>query len=173
MLPQSTNESLRPVKILTFQDGPAEENKQVTIRMEKYPAEFGEKYFYRFVAMLVKAGIPLPKKMSQKDVAEALGEDPVGMLIQLRDLDMLEVDSFLNDMFRSCSIVAQLPDGGERQVPMTQNNINAHIQEPFTLVQIREEVLRFNYSFFFTAVKSRLMSSASLLSSLSTQTLAQ
>lgn len=136
------------------QDG----EQTLTIRIQKMNPLDAEDFLERLIVALVKAGFKIPASAVGGDpsaLGKAIAKNAEGLLIQLKDLHFDEVAALRQRLFKNCWIKRiDEKSGREIEVPMTDQNVNANIQEVSTIFKIRLEVLKYNFAFLGTALQS-------------------
>lgn len=143
----------------TFDD----EGNEVQVKIKKMPALFAEDWLFRFFGMLAKAGVRVPSSAlaSPSEIIQSMPEGPEGLLLQLKDLTVPDVLTLKNDLFKYCMILKPREDGSVGEFPMTNMTfVDGNIHSPFTLMSIRKQVLKYNYSFLWNEMSSTLVQKA-------------
>lgn len=150
---------MREKRIVTIDDA----GREITFSVQQMPALKLEKWIYKTAIQLAKAngaeiaGESITDAKAAIKKLEAGDKDGSGMgwIIQtVGGLDFDKVEPLLDELL---SCVKVIPDANNSAVEMalTPATIEGQIESPLTLMKIRVETLKVNFSFFSTAVKSK------------------
>lgn len=156
---ETMKQDIRENIVMSFSDG--EECKEVLVKIQKMDALFAENWLIRLLALAAKAGFKLPKGNSTDkswgSLLSSLPSSPEGILVQLKDLSTPEVLTLKDDLFKNCYIVKPNSTGnGVMELQMNKTIVDGNISDPWTLLMIRKEVIKYNFHFLWNEIRSLL-----------------
>lgn len=148
---------MREKRYITIKDG----ENDLLFSVEQMPALKLEKWIYRAVILLAKANGAEIAGESMKDARAAVAKlksgdaDGSGVAWIVNTIGGLDFDKAEPLMDEMMGCVKLLPDANNRAVemPMSATTIEGHISSPLTLMKVRLEALKANFSFFSIAGK--------------------
>lgn len=143
---------MREKRIVTIEDA----GREITFSIQQMPALKLEKWIYKAAIQLAKANGFEVAGESFKDAQNAIKKlkagDSDGSGIQwiintVGGLDFEKAEPLLDELF---SCVKLIPDANNQTMEMalTPATIEGQIESPLTLMKLRVEVLKVNFSFF-------------------------
>lgn len=144
---------MRERRTVNINDG----GREISFLIEQMPALKLEKWIYRAAIQLAKAGGMSVAGESIKDAQNAIKRMKAGdeggiawIVNAIGGLDFEKAEPLVDELFSCAKIVTATGT----EMPLTPATIEGQIESPLTLMKLRAEVLKVNFSFFHTAGKS-------------------
>lgn len=146
---------MREKRTVHINDG----GRDIAFLIEQMPALKLEKWIYRAAIQIAKAGGASIAGESIKDAQTAIkklkagdgdGSGVAWIVNAIGGLDFDNAEPLLDELLTCAKIITET--GAE--MPLSNMTIEGQIESPLTLMKLRTEILKINFSFFHAAAKS-------------------
>lgn len=149
---------MRKVKDVVLQDG----DNEYRFRIRQMSATKQEKFIFQVILLLAGSGIEVPGTEGKQVSAEDIQSHPERYLnVQtlahmLGSLTIDKVEPLSNELLACCSRVTD-----NMEEPCTPNTVDGYISDFRTLLKLKYEALKLNFSFFSDAAPSQTVAESS------------